>query len=362
MASPPIELRVGGESILDYKGASVTYAIDVPVRTAEFTFSDKWLRSGVLPLPFAEGDACQVFVHGELVLDGFVDEVPVEYDARTHDVRVVCCSWTAAMEKSSAIYQKGSWRGAALLKIATDLAQPFKIAVRADPWAAGDITEPFVKYAIDDEEKALACVQRACERRGVFVTAGPARDLVITKASPVTCPGLLKLGVNIRKAFRNGGLRDRHSYILVKSQRAGNATFFGEAAAGPFVRVEDVGVPFYSPLVIVADGLGSKLEMLRRASWERNVRAGRSRRLTYEVLGLRSERKTAWPINEMIAIDDSYSGQKGPLLISGVTLSCAPGGAEVAHLEVAHPSAFDVLVPPAKRPPGKAQKGFLASL
>jgi prophage tail gpP-like protein len=352
----PLSLEVLGEEIKDFKSASVTYRLDQFARTFQFDLSDRWLRTLLRPLPFAEGDPCKVKVHGEVVLDGFIDDVPLDYDANTHSISISGRSWNGHMVDSSAVYEKGSWRGGSLLKIATDLALPFGVAARIDPWATADAAEPFKKYAIDDEETAFACLQRATERRGLFVTSDAGRTVVITKSSTIPHPGLLKLGANILRARRVGRFQERHSYYLVKSQRAGNATFFGEAAAGPFVRIDDPDVPIYRPLIIVADGLGSKTEMTQRASWERNTRAGRARTITYDVLGLRSDAGVAWPINQLIPVDDQYADQSGPLLIAGVTLSVTPGGKEVASLELCHPSAFDVLRPTPKRT--KKRKGF----
>lgn len=356
MGKPPITIEVGAEEIPDFKSASITYRLDQFARTFQVEVSDRWLRTLARPLPFQEGDPCKVKVYGETVIDGFIDDVPLDYDANTHSIAITGRSWNGHMVDSSAVYEKGAWRGGTLLKIATDLAKPFGIAARIDPWATADAAEPFKKYAIDDEETAHACLQRACERRGLFVTSDAGRTVVITKASPVVHPGLLKLGANILRARRVGRFQERHSYYLVKSQRAGNATFFGEAAAGPFVRVDDPDVTIYRPLIMVADGYGSKAEMTQRASWERSTRAGRARTITYDVVGLRSDAMRAWPINELIAVDDQYADHTGPLLICGVTLSCSPGGKEIASLELCHPSAFDVLRPTPKRK--KTRKGF----
>lgn len=356
----PISLRVLGEEFVDFKSARVSYGIEAFARSFSFTFSDKWLRTLVRPLPFQEGDECQVLVHGQPVVDGFIDDIPIRYDAQSHEIEITGRSWSGHMVDASAEFPGGSWKLKPLPTIATDLATPYGVAVAVDPWAAADVVEPFKKYGIEDEETAYACMQRAAERRGVFLTSGFLRDVKITKASPVVHPGLLKLGANVLNASRTGRFSERFSHYIVKSQAAGSETFFGPAATGPFVRVQDTGVTPYRPLIMVADGYGNAAELNKRASWERNVRAGRSRRLTYGVQGLLSPlAKVPWPSNELITVDDPYFDQVGLLLIAAVSLSYGPQG-EVATLELAHPSAFDVLIPPAKKK--KGQKGFLSLL
>lgn len=353
MASP-ITLRVNGTEIVDFKSAQVTYGIESFARTFAFELSDKWLQTRIRDLPFAEGDPCEVRCHGEVVVDGFIDDLPIDYDATSHAIGVSGRSWNGHMVDCSAVYKGGSWRKAPLLGIAKDIAEPFGVTVQADPWAASDIVQPFERWAIEDEETAYNVIQRAAEMRGVFLTSNAGRGIVVTKTSPVVHPDVLALGVNVRRARRRSRFADRHSYYLVKAQRAGTDTFFADQVSGPFFRVDDPQVTAYRPLLIVSDGSGTKPELQTRASWERNLRAGRSRRITYDVHGHRSQAKRVWPVNERIQVADDLLDTREPLLIASVMLSYGPQG-EVASLELCHPDAFDVLIPPKK--PNK-RKGF----
>lgn len=356
MASP-IALRILGTEYVDFKSARVTYGIEAFARSFSFQFSDKWLRTLVRPLPFKAGDQCEVTVNGETVLTGHVDAVPMAYDATSHEIEITGRSANGHMVDASAVHVAGKWKQQPLLKICTDIAAPFGVAVKVDPWVAGDIAEPFAKYAIEDEETAYACMQRAAERRGVFLTSDAGLTTTITKSSPIVLPGVLKLGVNVLRARREERYTERFSEYIVKSQRAGSDTFFGPQVTGPFVRIPDTGVTAYRPLIMVADGIATQTAMLRRASWERNVRAGRSRRLEYDLQGFRSPTSTAWPINQLITVDDPYFDQLGTVLISAVSMSYGPAGS-ITTLELSDPAAFDVLIPPAKK--SKRKGGFLS--
>lgn len=354
----PISIRINGEEFVDFKSASVSYSLEGFARSFSFDFSDKWLQTLLRDLPFAEGDPCEVLVHGTTVVDGFIDDVPISYDAQSHSLAVVGRSWNGHMVDSSAVYKGGSWRDVTLPDLAKAIAEPFGVGVQVDPWAVADTLKPFSRWAIEDEETAYSCIQRAAQMRGLFLVSDAGRNLIITKAAPMIHPGLLKFGVNIKAARRMGRFAGRHSYYLVKSQRAGDDTFYAEDAAGPFFRVDDPQVKAHRPLVIISDGSGTKPELQTRASWERNTRAGRSRRITYTVQGHRSPVQQIWPINERIAVDDPYLDTRDALLIAAVSLEYGDGG-EVANLELARPEAFDVLVPPKK--PNKS-KGFMSLL
>lgn len=354
----PITVRIDGVEYVDLKSATVRYSLESFARTFSFDFSDKWLRTRLRELPFREGDPCEVLVHGEQVIDGFIDDVPIEYSGSSHTISVTGRSWNGHMVDASAIYKRGSWRDAKLVDIAKALAEPFGVGVIVDPWAAASIVEPFPRWAIEDEETAYRCLQRAAEMRGVFLISDAGRNVVVTKASPVVHPAALVFGQNVKSARRVGRFAERHSYYLVKAQHAGSDTWYAEDAAGPFFRTDDPQVTAHRPLIVISEGGGSKKELETRAAWERNLRAGRSRRITYTVQGHRSSAGRVWPVNELVTVQDPLLDCNEALILAAVTLRYDDAG-EVAELELARPEAFDVLIPP-KKP--SRRKGFLDSL
>lgn len=354
----PFAIRINGEEFVDFRQGTVAYSLESFARTFAFEFSDKWLRSRIRDLPFAEGDPCEVLVHGQQVIDGFLDDVPIEYSGTTHSISVTGRSWNGHMVDSSAVHKGGSWRNAKLLDIAKAIAEPYGVGVKVDPWAMASIQEPFPRWAIEDEETAFECIRRAAEMRGVFLVSDAGRNIVITKAAPTVHPAALVFGQNILRARRSGRFTERHSYYLVKSQHAGSDTWYAKDAAGPFIRVDDPQVTSFRPLIVVSDGSGSKKELELRAAHERNVRAGRSRRITYTVTGHKSPAGRAWPINERIAVQDPFLDCQDALLVAGVTLEYGDAG-ETADIELARPEAFDVLIPPTK--PNR-RKGFMSLL
>lgn len=349
----PISIKVNGQEWSDFKSAQVSYSLEQFARSFSLTFSDKWFRTGIRQLPFAEGDPCQIAVHGEVVLDGFIDDIPISYDANSHSITVAGRSWVGHMVDCSAVYQAGSWKQTTLEQIAKDVSAPFGVVAAVDPWASADAAPPFKKWAIEDEESAYECVQRAAKMRGLFLTAGAGRQFSITKASTIALPTTLQLGGNIKSAERSGRYRDRYASYTVKSQTAGNDTFFADLAGKGFFTVVDPGVTGYRPLIVVSDGQGTADELERRATWEMNVRAGRSRRVVYTVRGFRPDGiPKAWPINHLVAVNDPFLDTRETLLIVAVTLNYASPGGEVARLELGRAEAFDILRPPTRRARG----------
>lgn len=357
MPSNPIELRINGESQLDFKTARVTFSLDQMARNFSFALSDKWFQSGIKNFPFIEGDEVTVSIYGKTVIDGIIDDIPIDYDATSHNIGVSGRSRTGQLVDCSAVYKGGSWKDTKLVDIATALCEPFGITVKVDDHAKAEAQKPFKKWAIEDEETPYTCINRAAKMRGLFLISDAGRNLIITKASPTVFGYTLKLGQNIKRGRRSSRFRERYSEYIVKSQRAGDDTVFADTAGKGYFRATDPQVLNFRPLIIVSDGQGSTDELSTRGQWERNVRAGKSRRISYDHQGFRTPPgpggRQLFPINQLIPVDDPFLDFRGNLLIVSASYSFGDSGGEIVTLELGAPEAYDVLLPPKKR----AKKG-----
>lgn len=343
-----IALEVEGTQYLDIEACRVTMGIEQFAREFSVEVSDKWREALGQPLPFKKGQSCKLSLDDEVVVDGFIDDVPVQYDGSGHQVTVVGRSNTGDMVDCSAIHQKGAWKQVTVDQIVRDLARPFGISVELGPGAVPGA--PFRKFAIEDEETAFRCAMRACEARGLFLLSDAGNKITITGAGKVPMATALVEGIggNIESLSRSGSYRERHSEYIVKSQNAGDDTWFGDIAASQVARAQDNRVSRYRPLIIVSDTQGSKPDLTARANWERNKRAGDSDRWQYGVSDLQDVTGTWWEPNRLVQVADQRIGLFDTLLIASVTLGITNTEAERAQLELVSPNAFDVFIPPTK--------------
>lgn len=346
-----IAVRIDGQEYTDYLDASVVCSLENFARTFAISYSDKWLQSYTSQFPFTEGDACEITVDGEVVIDGFIDEITIDYDGKSHRMQVTGRSWNGHMVDASAVHKTGAWKNADLLTIANDIADPFGVTVKVlDGVILDEVLEPFRKWAIEDEETAHECIQRLAKMRGLFLTSDAGRNILVSRAGPRRTSSSIVYGTNVIRANASRRFSERHSYYLVKSQNAGDETWYAEDASSKlFAREDDPGVETHRPLIIVSDGQGSKPELEMRAKWERNVRAGRSRRYTYEVNGWQKTEGGLWQPNERISVQDPIFDIEGELLIASVAFKQSHPGGSTTSLELAPPASFDILVPPKKK-------------
>jgi prophage tail gpP-like protein len=148
----------------------------------------------------------------------------------------------------------------------------------------------------------------------------------------------LVLGKNVLKASGRFSWRDRYSTYTVKGQTNGTDDWFGEQAAQPVGTATDTAITRHRPLTLLAEEQADTATAQTRAEWERNVRSGRSRSVTYTVQGW-THSGGLWQLNRIVTVQDDYLGISQDLLLSGVTFRLGEGGT-LADLTVCPPETF----------------------
>lgn len=357
MNSRRVELRVAGESYGEWTGVSVNLSLDELAGNFDFEIDDRWDDRGE-PFPLEEGDPCTVFIDNELVMTGHIDDALPAYDQENYTVRVVGREVTGDLVDTSALSTAQSWKKQELLTIAKDLLRPYGISIRVDDGIAGDelLHEPFRKMTIEDGDTVFAILNKMTALRGIRMATDPDGTIVLMRASKLVVEPTLRRGENILRGQRMGSYRDRFSEYHVKSQSYGDDRWFGEdAATRGLARESDLGVSRYRPLVIVTDQATGK-DVGRRAKWERQTRAGGSRRLNYEIDDWRNGNDELWRPNVRVRVDDPWMRVVGEeMLVVSVTFVQRPE-TETCSLELVHPDALELVNEPTERNRAKGSR------
>lgn len=345
-----VALSINGTDYTDFVECEVSFGVEQFAREFRLSYSDKHFHTGRIDLPFVEGDPCELKIGDQVVLDGFIDDVPIRYTSNEHRIDVYGRSWTGHLVDCSAIYKAGSWKDVKLEDIIIGITEPFDVGVVIGSSVPADAAgAKFRRFAIEEEESAVDAIARACKMRGVFPTSDEGRFVVVTRAGQVDSGETLELGKNVLTGERLGKWRDRYSQYIVKAQTAGDNIWNGAKASRVSFRAVDPQVTAYRPLVIVADGPATKDELDFRGNWEMSTRAGRSQRLTYTVVGATKSDGALWAANETVRVIDPFLGiDDQAFLIYMVSISVSAAGT-VTTLQLGHPEALDVLPPKPKK-------------
>lgn len=360
--APEVSLTLvgtGGDGIKFDRWTSVSLSMRIDAAAAGFQFEhvDKKADFGDA-LGINEGDEVVVRIDRTKVLTGYVDVVKVQEDLDRGPVFSVSGrSKTKDLVDCHATHSTGEWNEQTILTIAREVCEPFGLTATIDPDLDPDKAAqaneraalPFRRLCIDPGESAFEVINKAAQERGLLLTAAEDGNLLITVSGGKRLLGRLERGVNVGAgASRTGDERDRFSEYRIVGARAQRDSFHGEQARGGEATVEDEQVGRYRPFVAQSDGT-AETDFERRAEWERNRRAGRSRTATIPVLSWFSPQGEVWRPNRIIGVKHDVLRVEGDLMVSAVDLRWDGENGDVGALELMAPGAFDPLQSPKTR-------------
>lgn len=290
------------------------------------------------------GDACAVsLTDGQPLITGYVDTVTPRFDAASHSLTISGRDRTGDLIDCSAIHDTGQWQDKTLYDIAQDVCSPFGIEVLK----AVEVDEVVANAAINDSETVLELLERLARQQGLLLTSDTAGRLVITRAATrrqAPAPLGVDGGVPLLSGSADHSWLERYSIYIGKGAHPDDGFFEPSAAASPGAEVADPAIHRYRPLVLLAEDNATPGSLNQRMTFERNVRAGRGRRIVVTVQGWTQDGQL-WQPNQRVHIKEPRLNVDGELLIVSVTYTLDEGGTRT-QLTLADPAAYDILQTP----------------
>ena len=403
-----VRLVVGGAEFSGWMKIRIEAGIERQARSFEFSVTDRWLGAGSKPAfltrriqPF---DACQVFIGNDLVLTGFVDATPMQYDGtrvtvsirgRSKTCDLVDCSppdggtvpssstavsWADVKGKNGktgtvvkpAASHTNVWRNAKLEVIAAALAAPYRVRVLTEI----DTGAPILEHQVQVGETVFESMDRLMRLRHVLSTDNEKGDLVLMDVgSSGNATTALELGKNIREATTELDFKAVMSRYVVKGQRAGNDEDFGqdanevegdddqeaafeggttESSAPLTSSVLDARSKRFRVLVLKQTGQADAGTCQDRALYERAHRAAKALETIYTVAGWRQEDGSLWVPNLLVRVRDPLIGFDQTMVIAEVHYKLDEHGLR-CQLRVGPPEGYRSKA--AKPRKGKVKKG-----
>lgn len=332
-----VELKVRGSRYAGWQEITVTRGIEMAAATFDLRVSERFPGQRQ-PLRIVPGDACEVFIGGDKVITGYVDDVAPEYDDHDHSVRVNGRSKTGDLVDCSAINVPGQWRGATMQQIATDMASVYGVNVRSEV----DTAPAFPEFQLQQGETVFAAIERMARIKAVLVTDDEDGNLVITRAGKEGSGGAIVLGANVKKGGGTFSMKDRFSEYLVKGQQAGDDDKSAGTIAATRGSAKDSLVKRKRVLLLVAEAQADDARCEARARWEAVSRAGKATECTYTVQGWRENTGALWRPNTLIPISDAFLGVHTSMLATTIMFTITEEGS-ITVITVQPPGAFELL-------------------
>ena len=346
-----VVLIVNGVEYGGWKSIQVNQSLDQMCGTFGFLSSDKFIE-GAREWDIKNGSPAKVQVDKQTIIDGYIDSIPLSYDAEGHDIQFLGRDRTGDLVDCSYVNQddsaKSEWLNTDLLSIIRDLCSPFGIDVVADSVEAEiDISAIIPKFSITQGATVSEMIRELCNVAGLLPVSVGDGNLTLTRSGANRVNEVLETGVNIKSASFDQDNKKRFSKYIVKGQ--GNpdpfiVSFFG--VTEPQGEAEDNVITRYRPTLILPETKVTDDSALKRARWEASNRAGRSRTLRYTVVGWTQANGDVWPLNGLVDVKDKIFDVNQKYLISGVNFTIDDESGTTTTITLVSPNTYNILTTP----------------
>lgn len=339
----PLTLEIAGTAYGGWTAVSVVRSIESISGGFSLRVSERWPGQPETRT-IRPGERCSIRIGAEAVISGYVDEVEITRAGTDHQVSCRGRDAAGDLVDCSPDLSPGEWHGRTVLEIASDLAAPFGIAVRAEV----PVGAAFTKVSLDPGASVYDAIEELCKYRALLPVSDGQGAIVLTRAGAARAVAGLVEGENLLEESLTLSWVDRFSRYTVKGQAQGSDLLFGEAASGAVGRASDTEVERHRPKVVIASKGITAEQAQQRAQWEATVRAGRSAVAHVTVVGWRQgpdETGPLWPVNAIVQVRSATLGLAREMLISELEYVLDESGRKT-RLHLVRPDAFALLAEP----------------
>lgn len=340
----PITLRIAGVDWTYWHSVEISRQIDAIAGSFFIALADRW-TDGAEALPIAAGMECEVLIGGDPVIKGYIDTSSPFFSAQDHGITITGRDQSADLVDCAAVHTPGQWLDQDALQLATILAAPFGVPVRAE----GVIGAPIPSIKLEQGETAFEVLDRALKLRELLACPDGAGGLVLLKVGDRRNETALVQGKNILTASADFDLVDRFSDYLVYGQQPGGDALYGLPVCAVSAVAKDPAVRRYRPMIVRAENSVDSAAASQRAVWEKTVRAARAVTVSVTVQGFRQGQGQGrigaasgplWQINALTDVDIPFLRLKQQLIVSQVTFHRDAQSGSTTTLNLCDPAAF----------------------
>jgi len=309
----------------------------------------------------AMGDECTVSIDNQILITGYIEDIPISYDASGHDIQIGGRDKTGDLVDCSFIEKAKEWKNQKIITVIRALCNPFDITVDIDDSVTEKANSKTASHTFKANEGDVVfdLIFKLCKMKGILPVSYGDGKLVLTGTGIETTYDTLELGKNILSGNINQSNRDRFQTYIVRGQGKQQQGFFKTPTviAQSEGRYLDELINRHRPIVILPEFGGEQKDFQDRAEWECVTRAGNSRSIDYEVQGWTQSNGEVWPLNTLISVKDSFLEIDASLLIASINFVLNNESGTITRLTLVSPRTFE-LPPPSKNPTKEISTGF----
>ena len=333
-----IVLTVEGHRWTGWTSAKVSAGIDRLARDFSVTTTQAWPeKAKPAAMPLTAGQRVTVSLGEQLVMTGWIDSVPLRYDAKEIHHAIVGRSLTADLIDCAAAPKQ--FEDQNIHQILSELAHPFAITVSTRGTRSERLRVQRVQPSAG--ESVAEVISHLIGGAPVLAFDDADGQLVLSDIGDDEADTPLVLGENILRGHREKSSSDRFSLYTVVGQRRGDELDFGdETLTRLHFQTEDPAIGRYRPKYLRLVGNVTQADCRQRAQFEVDHRAALADEINYTVQGWRQPSGHLWAPNQTVLVTDPLAGfhQKEMVIAEAVYQQNSNG--TVTQLRVGPPAAY----------------------
>lgn len=288
------------------------------------------------------GDAVRIESDGELLLDGFVDEMSSSISSGSHKINVSGREKTCDLVDCSLKDFGRSWKNRTVAQIVGDVCSSFDVLFDVN----GIGNDKIVKFCPDPGCSGADVISDVCRQKNIVCSSdGIGTVKFVNDKKFEQAEDFIRQGVNVISADVSFNNAERYSDYIVLCSSDPKTKRRGESKDGEINRTRC--------LVLVDEGYGNVDTAEQRASFEALSRSAKSTTLNVTLAGWKRNNGKLWKPGFLVdcLVPAFFGNATQTLLINSVELSYSSSGT-FTHLELVRQDYYTQ--PPLKK--GKAKK------
>lgn len=286
------------------------------------------------------GDTFTFTYKGNKLCTGYIENIHLDYDTTNYSYIFAGRDKTADLVDCNFGQTINEWINDTVLNIIKKLCLPFSITVKNDSQVSSIMSKKIESFKANEGETVFQSISRICNDFGLLPVSYGDGFLYLTASSSALNRDAIETGANVLSCSVNISDVDRYSQYIVKGVGVSTANKRLADYIEPSSTAIDSVMSRTRPLIIFADTPTDTGKCVDKAKWERQTRAGLSRKAVYRVLGWEQSNKAIWEINNLVRVKDGYRGIDDTYLISDIVYNYNDQEGYTVDIVVVHKDTY----------------------
>lgn len=334
----PVHVFVGRQELVGYTSLTLTRSKNEMTGQLSVELFMGWMPQEPVLAEVARGAEILVYVGGHLAFTGVVDrridsgereyarndigqftggqagtQNSINIGPNQYRVTLACRGKTRALVDSSHQHDTGNFLDTTNKGIFENLLAPWGVELE---WAAE--VEDMVRHRLRDGGRVVDELQRLAEQASLYVFETRRGALRVTDQPNTETGEPIVLGSNILSFNTSQAADSERSEVLVKGS-LNKPEDWGEAAVLPTLRrVADRATKTFSPITVKHYGDATEAALQKRADYEANKRAAKSKRIEVDVFHVQQSDGEPWDIGRQHYVEIPPAGVSGMFEVADV--------------------------------------------